>query len=369
MHVNIKCKVSLSKKLRKILESSNVTLTTDSLINGVGMGNLSLSADESKFDESLLNTATSIEITPIEITEGIPDPTINRVGSIFQTVPQKGEESKLVNKLGAVNPPEYEEVPTAIKTKEETTPKEFEFTQDQGYQDFIGNFSELMEEVNKTKSRIEGGDIEKIDTSSIIHPRERAMAVAENESREAITKPAFICNDSAANISINDLDISLKNGEVCNISEISAMKLAKSTDIKMLLNNGLIKFVSPEEALKRQNMLLQQGTVQKVGLEAYSGPSASKMAEKAFREGDDEILIVEGEGGYEISMDDEDDVVDEEEADFVNLVNNFENKNAGMSGKTRVTKSLSNKNSRKKLPAKKKMPSESGGGAIAVRRT
>jgi len=116
-------------------------------------------------------------------------------------------------------------------------------------------------------------------------------------------------------------------------------------------------------------MLLQQGTVQKVGLEAYSGPSASKMAEKAFREGDDEILIVEGEGGYEISMDDEDDVVDEEEADFVNLVNNFENKNAGMSGKTRVTKSLSNKNSRKKLPAKKKMPSESGGGAIAVRRT
>ena len=74
MNVSLNCKISLSKKLRLLLgKEGTITLTTSILIDGKGMGKLSLMSEEDNDKCFQLDTTeTSIMITPTDVSDEIP---------------------------------------------------------------------------------------------------------------------------------------------------------------------------------------------------------------------------------------------------------------------------------------------------------
>ena len=87
MKTTLACKISLSKKMRSLLQNGgSISLTSDTLESGKGDGLLIISNSSRKEIDSeiLLGNETSIMITPIEIVEVAPDSLQgNPVGNIF----------------------------------------------------------------------------------------------------------------------------------------------------------------------------------------------------------------------------------------------------------------------------------------------
>ena len=84
MQITLKCKVSLSKKMRSLLQNgSSIILTADSINTGKGEGTLVLTDNNSENINinDLLGKETSIMITPTEESQGD-----NTVTNIYQNV-------------------------------------------------------------------------------------------------------------------------------------------------------------------------------------------------------------------------------------------------------------------------------------------
>jgi hypothetical protein len=67
------------------------------------------------------------------------------------------------------------------------------------------------------------------------------------EKEEAIDIPAWIVNDKVGEVSVNDLKISLKLNSPYDLSNISARRIAMSKDLKSLLRDRYVRFISPTE--------------------------------------------------------------------------------------------------------------------------
>jgi hypothetical protein len=132
-----------------------------------------------------------------------------------------------------------------------------------------------MNAVQKAKSKKPS---QEVDLSTAETDRERAVLMEMKEKSEAIDETAFIVNDKAGNITINDLDISLPLNMPYDLSNISAKRLAISRDLKSLIGQGLIRFVSPEEKLSYVDKALLQEDSKTHGLEVYDSPDEAEAA-------------------------------------------------------------------------------------------
>jgi len=83
MNLSINCKISLSKKLRSLVNGKecNIILTSTDLIDGKGEGRLSITT-EGDFAPQFDTNETSIMITPMSVSDEVP--VSHAVGSIFQ---------------------------------------------------------------------------------------------------------------------------------------------------------------------------------------------------------------------------------------------------------------------------------------------
>ena len=107
MNLTINCKISLSKKLREVLGNKGGTLilTTSELQEGKGIGILSLTSELSDSYEGLpdiLKGETSIQITPIDIADETPSNSSITHGTIFSTIPRKGESEPVIERLFSI---------------------------------------------------------------------------------------------------------------------------------------------------------------------------------------------------------------------------------------------------------------------------
>lgn len=257
MSLSINCQISLSKKLRNLIEGKECTinLSSSELVDGKGLGRLSI-VTESEISNQIDMTETNISIIPIDVADEMPES--HAVGSIFTTdVPKKvtsksGRVSRTaVDRIAVTEPPEKHEVPYAIVSKEEIkTPKEFKEMKSPRCQRYIKDISELLEAAEKASNK----NVD-IDIGKASNDRERALLIEQRNRGSSIGIPAYIVNDKAGALTINDLDLVLHLNAPFNLANISGKKIAESGQLRGLLRAGIVRFISPEEAQNYMNKL------------------------------------------------------------------------------------------------------------------
>jgi hypothetical protein len=146
------------------------------------------------------------------------------------------------DRLAATMPPDQGHLGGAIlRPNEVPSPSQFPELQQKAYKEYIRDYDQLMAEVNLAKDKVSD-----IDPSQIADPRLRAIEQERKEHMEAIEKKALIVTEVSA-ISINDMDISLSGNTPYDLSNISAKRIAASSDLRALINQGLVRFIGPEE--------------------------------------------------------------------------------------------------------------------------
>jgi len=301
MSISIHCTVSLSKKLRGILEDvSRVSLIISDLKNGRGEGVLSLSAEGGiSIDEDTIKKIgeTSIMVTPTYVSEEVPGAEYGPVGAIFSTNNQpltKKTKRDPVDRLAATEAPEKKDISHAIVAKDEIeTPKEFREVDIPACRSYISNMDDLLKAIAKAKQKPKV----ELDLSSAQNERQKSIMIAEAEQAEGIDEQAWIVNDKYANLTINDLDLDLNLNSPISLGGIPARKLALSSDLKSVIKGGMAKFISPDEISDYMESMVS-GASKAPSLEVFS--SASKAEENMISSISD---LTDGETAGEMDLD------------------------------------------------------------------
>lgn len=264
MDITLKCKVSLSKKLRVLMgKSGNLLLNISAITEGRGEGILSISGEETKEILELnddLKNETSIMLTPVEvITNNIPNTGSLMHASIFTST----DNSPLVRKLAAITPPEKGQESRAIKENIEV-PETFKQLNNPKCKEYINSMSELIEAAAIAKNKKST-----IDINTASSDRERAIMLEMKEREEAIDVPAWIINESVGSIRINDLDISLLLNSPLDLSTLSARRIINSKDLRGLISSNLVKFIDPNDVGKYMKEIDEAIDEQIGGLEVF----------------------------------------------------------------------------------------------------
>lgn len=283
MDITIKCQLSLSKKLRALIQEgeTRVTLVSQSITDGRGEASLTISSDKSinKNLGDFLGKETSIILVPMELV----DVSVNNdtVSSIFsknaRTKPTRPSQPRQpVERLAAIEIDDDGDMDDddahLIKTQEEIeeeTPAQFKVTKTPAYKKYISSIESLDEAVKAARNKVSD-----IDPDQYEDKRKRAEAMELKEKSEAIDVDAFIVNDKCANLAINDLGINLVLNSPYNLANISAKRLMGSRDLKSMFNAKLVKFIKPEEIplyLRRAEQILEKPT-----LDVYSSPEEAE---------------------------------------------------------------------------------------------
>lgn len=243
MNISVNCKVSLSKKLRALIgHSGSINFIASGLEDGIGEGVLSITGED--IHGECFKGETSIQVEPIgemKVEVGESDlPCSN----LFSSTPSKGNEEKIIRKLAVVNAPEKNEVPHAIKTKEESNTEASiaKTIPSPLCKKWISDMESLMASVNKSKNKLSD-----VDVTSARTDREKAILMEMKERDEAIDEAAWIVNDKIGNLSVNDLGISLPLNMPYDLSCVSARRISSSRDLKVLVRDGYVRFISPKE--------------------------------------------------------------------------------------------------------------------------
>lgn len=246
---NLKCKISLSKKIRSILRNGgSIVLASDSINGGKGEGTLVIKDrmnKELKIEE-LFGQETSIIITPIE---EIETPLSSTVSNIFYDKGEKNDNQRtLIDKIAATEIPENNN--HSYYNKDEIqVPEQFQATQDQGFINYVRDCQELMREINNSKNKSSDIKVEAInenDPPAVV--MNKLMQMEKKEMQESIGKDAYVINKKCASLTINDIDLDLPLNFPKNLGNISAKKLANSKDLWNLFNSDMINLITPQEA-------------------------------------------------------------------------------------------------------------------------
>lgn len=263
MNISLNCKLSLSKKLRALIDKeASLTLVSQDIVDGKGTAILTLNSDNipNQFDSKI--GETSIMLTPVEITEESPNAQSPVHASLFSTVPKKHQKEPVVTKIAVVNAPEKGEESRAIKEEVEV-PEVFSEVKNEECKVWVKNMEDMVAAINVAK-----GKKSDIDLDSAHNDRERAILQEMKEKEEAIDIPAWIVNDKVGMLSVNDLNISLPMNVPYDLSNISARRILMSKELRGLLKEGYIRFVSLEE--KDQFILRASGELETIdGIDVF----------------------------------------------------------------------------------------------------
>ena len=296
--ISISCNVSLSKKLRKILDNGKgrISLTVSDIKNGKGVGYLSLSNEEIDISsDAILGLGeTSIMVTPISMSQELPGNMECSAATLFSTFPLEGKDESIVKKIAATSAPEQAQISTAVG--EVKTPQDFEMVQDEACREYIQDLEGLINAVNEARKTKKSD----IDLGQALNDRERAILFEQKEKDEAIDVSAYIVNEKAAKIIVNDIGIDLSLNMPYDLSNISARRIASSKDLKELIRSGFVRFISPTEVEAYVNKAVHGMESMSAGLEVYNSPAEAEAAIATTRgplDTGDVLDIVDGDVG------------------------------------------------------------------------
>jgi len=332
MNISINCKLSLSKKLRAILgKEASLTLVSQDIVDGRGTAILSLASEGISGDVKPEEIGeTSIQLIPVEIAEDSPTSQSPVHASIFSTVLPKGHKSPVVKKIAAVNPPEEGEEASAIKEKVEV-PSAFSDLKDKECEKWINDMEGLIAVANVSRSKQSS-----IDLSTAQNDRERAVLLEIKEKEESIGVPAWIVNDKAGMLTVNDLNISLPLNSPFDLGNISAKRIIASKDLKILLREGYVRFISPKE---KDELVVKHDEKEEnevsLGLEVFD---RHEEAMDNMSAGSGKKVIIDEENAMDITEGDIESPT-EDESMMINLTQNMPTKKSipSVSGGSRKT--------------------------------
>ena len=278
MQITLKCKISLSKKMRSLLQNGgSIVLTADSINSGKGDGLLVLTDNNrGNVDISdLIGNETSVMITPIEESRGE-----NPVTNIFQSTsnnspgvsqmfnpqynpptqpqqqyrdtyqqePRQSQQRTFVDRMAATTPPENNNRSYYIE-EELVVPQGMEHTKDPSFISYIKSYQELIEAVNESKDKNCGINVDPITEFDSVHvKRQKALIKEQKDMQESIGRDAYVVNEKCASLSINDIGLDLPLMMPKNLGNISAKKLASSRQLWDLFRQKFIRLITPNEA-------------------------------------------------------------------------------------------------------------------------
>jgi len=262
MNLTFNCKVSLSKKIRSVINSSNarVVLHINNVSEGVGIGTLSIYTEEGNnyvLPSDFIDKETNISLTPISIQDEVQN--INRpIGNIFSNNANlKNSNKSVIGRIAATSVPETKhEVSHAFKTEEDIVnevPEEFVEALDPRVKKFAKNFEELMECVMRARTKTS-----EVDLSSAKNERQKAILLEQIELSEAIDEDAYIVNTKCKSISVNDLGIQLVLNIPFNLNKVSAKRVATSKDLRSLIDSGFIKIIEPKSVAQYAKLVASE---------------------------------------------------------------------------------------------------------------
>jgi hypothetical protein len=293
MQVALKCKISLSKKMRNVLQNGgSIVLTSDSIASGKGEGVLVLSDNgNAELDVSdLMSKETSIMITPIEVSTGESrvtniyndqtqqppsvsniyndngqqspnvQPSSRGVTNVFSDNRSNSQQRNPIDRMAATSPPEHGQNNRAYYNKDElTVPKQFEQTQDADFISYIKNYQELINAIKVSKDKQSSVNVEPISEYDSIHTkRQKALLLEQRDMQESIGCDAYVVNEMCASLTVSDIDLDLPLNMPKNLGNMSAKKLASSRQLWDLFRKDYIRLVSPNEA---DHLLKNAGTM------------------------------------------------------------------------------------------------------------
>lgn len=195
------------------------------------------------------------------------------------------ETTEAINSTPEASPsPALEEMPSRRQEKE-VSPDAYTCIQ---------SYDQLMQEIDSL------GDIDSYTPpkgpSSGKMSRKAAINL-ENQGRMAprVKTPVYIANLRGGMIEIADMEHSIADREVVDLSQVEAKKLRDSRDFKWCLDNGVLGFTDRGEFihfLENRDSMLEENDR---GLKAYSGPpgKAAERAADEMYEGFDDPLVDE----------------------------------------------------------------------------
>jgi hypothetical protein len=298
---------------------------------------------------------TSIMITPMEISKEMPD--LQAVGSIFSTATVETSGARTpVDRMAATEAPEKEKVSHAIVIQEEVeTPPGLEVRKDPNWAKYINSLEELLNAAREASNK----NVD-VDVGSARNEREKALLLSQKEKGASMSLPAYVVNEKAGILSINDLGVALHLNTPFNLANLSGSKVAESGELRGLINAGIVRFISPQEA---------QGFMDKMDDEIVKAPtldifdnSAEAMAAASGQSSQNDqhkdILPTDDIQKIELSMDDLD-APTQEESMIINLTENNGSVRESSDGgsRTSVHGSAPSKSNRKNIPTASSMAS------------
>lgn len=293
MDITIKCQLSLSKKLRALIQEgeTRITLVAPTITDGRGEANMVISSDKplNKNLTDFLGRETSIILVPMELVDVTVDN--STVGTIFtKNLPPKVAKTSTtsttataakaaspvrsaIDRIATYAEPEDGEEGYAIKTEDEIAeemPEQFNDTKNPAFKNYVDTIEALDNAIKSAKNKVSD-----IDPSLYPDNVRKRMELAEaKEKAEGIDADAFIVNTKCANLAVNDLGINLILNVPYNLANVSAKRLAGSRELRNLFKAGWIKLIKPEEIPQYINMA--EDTIQKPTLDVYSSPEEAE---------------------------------------------------------------------------------------------
>jgi len=222
-------------------KESTLTLVSQDIVDGKGTALLSLSSDSLSDVNPEEIGETSIMLVPVENAQETPSDQNVSCSNIFSSLSSGDKNNAVVKKIAATHAPEKGQESSAMKEKAEIPPSFSELHNGECSR-WIKSMKEFVEAAALIKSKESS-----IDLESSKNEREKAVLMEMKEKEESIGIPAWIVNDKAGALSINDLDISLLLNSPYDLGNISAKRIVASKDLKILLKEKLVRFISPEE--------------------------------------------------------------------------------------------------------------------------
>jgi len=293
--MNIKCKIEADERLQEIISNpSAITLTikvdddTSIVFNVSEYEFVGNENDGEQSDNSIPGWDQDVEQDEnAEDVEEIVEDT-RPVSTIFSNNLAELHDNHTrrtpVDRLAATKVPNSKvERQYAIKTHEEIENNN-DFVEKHAalknpeIRRFISSKNDFFEAVEKSKSKKSN-----IDIDSITDIRKKAIAMEAKEMAESIGVPAYIVNEEYGSLMINDLGVSLLLNSPLDLSRFSAKRLASSSDLKNMIANNMIRFISPEEAVA-----IVANAIEPENVGSYDVFSSHTEAQKSLSHGEDD---------------------------------------------------------------------------------
>ncbi len=218
-------------------QDDNMEQEESGLPDWFGVQSKNKDAEETEYDTSMLGTPLETFFT-----------------QDFE--PYKGRKTTtskdIVDKIAATSPPNIDDIPYSFKDEDEIedevkdSNENLEALKNPEFKRFVTDLNSFYDALHRNKNKQSSIDLSKYEGN----PRQYAVMEEQKRLEESIDVPAYIVNEKYASLMVNDLDLTLGLNSPIDLAKFPVKKLLSSNELKNIIKQNYVRFVSPAEANK-----------------------------------------------------------------------------------------------------------------------